>query len=113
MKKYTTAIIIAVVILLASITVVGGILVNSYTNKKYEEERIAEEKFNREVEEIRNTERYYTCIDEAYDYYVESWDNACVTNGLGLDCELSWFMAQDLEDMKTKDEQTCFDLYMK
>ena len=68
---------------------------------------IAEKK---QAEELRLA-RYEECRQTAWNSYSLNWDNECKALGLGKDCSLPQFKADNLDDSKTKAIDHCIALY--
>jgi hypothetical protein len=60
---------------------------------------------------VDTTDYLSICLDEAYESYVDDWNQTCKTNGLSNNCELPILLADNCDRRYQQEQNNCYSLY--
>ena len=78
---------------------------------KEEEQKERSEKQEEEQTEALREYRLYRCLEDAFDTYIERWNEKCKELGEPDDCALSFDTAELFDKYLDEAEEQCFKLY--
>lgn len=113
--KNPVAVIIAIAVLIASLSIAYYFVVFLPSKEKAKQElelkKIqAEQDFKREQAKDREM-KISQCLDEAYISFSHDWDNTCELQGKEKECSLPSYISDNLNERYEKNKRECIERY--